>query len=41
MFFKIRPTPLAGSLSNDSYYNINRLVAYFRKNKIQVRGKAH
>jgi len=41
MFFKIRPTPLAGSLSLDSYYNINRLVAFFRKNKIQVRGTAH
>ena len=38
MFFKIQPSPIEGT---DSYYNLNRLVPYLRKNRFQVRGSSH
>ncbi len=40
MFFKIQPSPLVEG-ETDNYYNLNRLVPYFRKNRFQVRGSSH
>ena len=37
MFFKTQPSPITGT---DNYFNLNRLVPFFRKNRIQVRGAA-
>ena len=37
-FFKVQPSPITGS---DTYFNVNRLVPWFKKAKTTSRGSAH